>query len=406
MPTRTSNTFGPVPLVAYNFRYSIVESNGDVNLVNDTQAPGNSMYYGTDGSGSKGWHVLDAAGIPDAPADGVMYGREDNTWVSIDSVFATDSALAAHTGATDNPHSVTLAQLGGASEADLNAHIADNANPHGVTAAQVGSPTTAEFTTLETAFNTHEADTSNPHGVTAAQVDAPTTADFAAHTGDSSNPHSVTAAQVGLSSTDDLAEGSTNLYYTEPRVSANSDVSANTSARHTHSNSTVLNAIPDTMGADGQFLRVDNLGGIEWTDVSPGGVAGSGVEDHIAVWTSTGEISNAQLKSIIGGPTGGIFQIGSDNTDSYSIYYNTMFPYLDFYFTNAPTVHILQLFEDGNVAIPNIPTQVRTDTLYYNASDGTLWYGAANAIVTNSPEFQQAQADIVDIKQRLTAAGL
>jgi len=43
-----------------------------------------------------------------------------------------------------------------------------------------------------------------------------------------------------LASTD-IAEGS-NLYYTEARVSANTTVSANTSARHTHSNSAVLNA--------------------------------------------------------------------------------------------------------------------------------------------------------------------
>ncbi|NCD43404.1 MAG: hypothetical protein EOL88_15140, partial [Bacteroidia bacterium] len=46
----------------------------------------------------------------------------------------------------------------------------------------------------------------------------------------------------GLKTTTNLTEG-TNLYYTEARVSANTDVSANTSARHTHSNKTNLDEI-------------------------------------------------------------------------------------------------------------------------------------------------------------------
>lgn len=41
-------------------------------------------------------------------------------------------------------------------------------------------------------------------------------------------------------STDAVPEGSTNLYYTDERVEANSDVAANTAARHSHSNKTVL----------------------------------------------------------------------------------------------------------------------------------------------------------------------
>jgi hypothetical protein len=45
--------------------------------------------------------------------------------------------------------------------------------------------------------------------------------------------------------TTNIAEG-TNLYYTEGRVSANTDVAANTSARHTHSNKTLLDGIDST----------------------------------------------------------------------------------------------------------------------------------------------------------------
>ena len=46
----------------------------------------------------------------------------------------------------------------------------------------------------------------------------------------------------GTLTTSNVAEG-TNFYYTEPRVSANTDVTANTTDRHSHSNSATLDAI-------------------------------------------------------------------------------------------------------------------------------------------------------------------
>jgi hypothetical protein len=39
-----------------------LSSNITLNLVNDTNAPGNSKYYGTDGSGNKGWYTLSSGG--------------------------------------------------------------------------------------------------------------------------------------------------------------------------------------------------------------------------------------------------------------------------------------------------------------------------------------------------------
>jgi len=39
-----------------------LSSNITLNLVNDTNAPGNSKYYGTDGTGSKGWYTLSGGG--------------------------------------------------------------------------------------------------------------------------------------------------------------------------------------------------------------------------------------------------------------------------------------------------------------------------------------------------------
>ena len=37
---------------------SIDQSGSDIKLKNDEESPGNSKYYGTDGSGNKGWHSL------------------------------------------------------------------------------------------------------------------------------------------------------------------------------------------------------------------------------------------------------------------------------------------------------------------------------------------------------------
>lgn len=58
---------------------------------------------------------------------------------------------------------------------------------------------------------------------------------------------------LGTRSTTDLSEG-TNLYYTEVRVSANTDVSANTTARHTHANQSTLDAISDA--GSGQIITL------------------------------------------------------------------------------------------------------------------------------------------------------
>lgn len=50
---------------------------------------------------------------------------------------------------------------------------------------------------------------------------------------------------VVLLDTDDIGEGITNLYFTNTRVSANSDVSANTANRHSHANKTELDLVTD-----------------------------------------------------------------------------------------------------------------------------------------------------------------
>lgn len=57
--------------------------------------------------------------------------------------------------------------------------------------------------------------------------------------------------------TDDISEGSTNLYYTEARVSANTDVAANTAARH---DAVTLNSddpTQETLNLSGQEIQVN-----------------------------------------------------------------------------------------------------------------------------------------------------
>lgn len=81
--------------------------------------------------------------------------------------------------------------------------------------------------------------------------------------------------------TDDIAEG-TNLYYTEARVAANTDVAANTAVRHTHVNQAVLDALTDAgSGAVITALERTKLSGIE---------AGAQVNTVDSVNTQTGAV--------------------------------------------------------------------------------------------------------------------
>lgn len=55
---------------------------------------------------------------------------------------------------------------------------------------------------------------------------------------------------------DSIQEGVTNKFYTETKVSANTDVAANTAARHSHSNKSILDSIIDS-GTGHNFLADD-----------------------------------------------------------------------------------------------------------------------------------------------------
>ena len=76
-----------------------------------------------------------------------------------------------------------------------------------------------------------------------------------------------TTESGGLTTTDDLSEGLTNLYYTDARVSANTDVSANTTAKNTYLS---------TFNGISQLVLLDSSGNLPALDASalinvPGG---------------------------------------------------------------------------------------------------------------------------------------
>lgn len=85
-------------------------------------------------------------------------------------------ALIAHIGDKDNPHGVTLAQLGAAAANSLTEHIQDKKNPHGVTKAQVGLGNCDN--TADNVKSVKNADTVDGKHFTDIQADAKSKADY------------------------------------------------------------------------------------------------------------------------------------------------------------------------------------------------------------------------------------
>lgn len=102
-----------------------------------------------------------------------------------------------------NPDEVEMSQVTGldtaleakADEADLTAHTGNTNNPHSVTAAQVGADPTG---TATSAVNTHNQAQNAHSALFSAKANA---SDLTAHVDNTSNPHGVTAAQVGAATT-------------------------------------------------------------------------------------------------------------------------------------------------------------------------------------------------------------
>lgn len=79
---------------ALQFIDSLNQNGAYVSLDNDVEAPGNSYYYGTDASGVKGWHVIEASGITceDLPECATIISILDDI-----AALQTDVALKANT---------------------------------------------------------------------------------------------------------------------------------------------------------------------------------------------------------------------------------------------------------------------------------------------------------------------
>ena len=56
------STGGAAPVISILAQMSVSAPSGGLSLVNDLASPGNSYYYGTNASGTKGWYVLPAGG--------------------------------------------------------------------------------------------------------------------------------------------------------------------------------------------------------------------------------------------------------------------------------------------------------------------------------------------------------
>ncbi len=73
-----------------------LSTNRTLSLVNDSATPGNSMYYGTDGTGSKGFHSIP---VDDPAMGGDLSGTASNAQIVADAVGTTELADSAVTSA-------------------------------------------------------------------------------------------------------------------------------------------------------------------------------------------------------------------------------------------------------------------------------------------------------------------
>ncbi len=203
--------------------------------------------------------------------------KADKSWVTTElGKKANSTALTGHTGATNNPHSVTKSQVGlgrvdntndlekpistatqsalnlKANTTALNTHIGNEDNPHKVTKAQVGLSKVNNTTDAEKPISTATATAlglkADKTELTAGlELKADLTA-LTGHTGRTNNPHGVTKAQVGLDKVDNTSDANKPISLaTATALGLKADLSfvntelgkkANTTALNTHMNKT------------------------------------------------------------------------------------------------------------------------------------------------------------------------
>lgn len=282
----------------------------EVRVSANTDVTANTSHRGST-SNPHSVSILDVGGI----ASGTFTGHSGDSTIHFTEVSIDHTAIS---NVGSNSHSV------------IDSHLASTSNPHSVSAAQIGSPTNATFTThtgdatvhftegsidhaainnigsnSHATIDSHLASSSNPHSVTASQVGSPANATFTGHTGDASihfteasidhgnivgladddhtQYHTDGRANTWLATkdTDDVSEGG-NLYYTEGRVSANTDVAANTSHRSSTSNPHSVTAAQVDSPTNLLFTGHTGDTTVHFTEASVdhGNIIGLGDDDH------------------------------------------------------------------------------------------------------------------------------
>lgn len=221
-----------------------VSSNSDVSANtthrNTTSGNPHNVSASDVGNTTAQWNANKLQGVDidsTAPTDGqvLTYDNATSKWKPTDSSGSGDMLKSTYD--TDNDGVVDNAEK---LEGQAGSYYLNRANHTGTqTASTISDFDTEVSNNADVSANTSARHTQNTDtGTSATEFYVDTggaNVAVKAHIQSTSNPHSVTASQVGINNTDDVSEGSTNLYYTEARVSANTDVSANTTHRNTTS---------------------------------------------------------------------------------------------------------------------------------------------------------------------------
>jgi len=174
--------------------------------------------------------------FPEAPNDGDSYVRKNEGWESLTHPADAVTSVNGETGVvvldsndiTEGTSNLYYTDA----RVSANSAVAANTAKVGITTQQASDITTNNAKVGITTQQASDITTNNAKvGITTAQADAITanTAKNSYPSADATKLAGIEAgAEVNPTSTDGLSEGSTNLYYTEARVSANTNVAANT----------------------------------------------------------------------------------------------------------------------------------------------------------------------------------
>jgi hypothetical protein len=98
---RADGTFAAPAGSSYTFADSIQNSSGTITLVGDASSPGDSMYYGTNGSGTKGFYTLPSSSGTSTPTANAVSEWDGNVNFSSNSFIpALTTTVATGTGQT------------------------------------------------------------------------------------------------------------------------------------------------------------------------------------------------------------------------------------------------------------------------------------------------------------------